>query len=249
MPKKLSFIDYCELCKKNINYKFRQEQLLRKSSDLYSGVFLHKSKDNKEIHAVLAYFDDNLAHRGTEGSKVIQTDGVSLEFVQKGKVSSSGEALNLKKDIKVFYEWLINEYIFYFKMINIPASKRVDSTLITFLASKRVNPILSKILEDLRKVDLIYKKFVFSDRTNSLIATTFQEEDLRKIKERELKKIYQTFFDYVKTYFYEVNKNDALETSRKLGLEIVNRWGEIARLDLPEDMFQIEGVKSSSRNQ
>ncbi|MFX1518385.1 MAG: hypothetical protein ACFFCD_00460 [Promethearchaeota archaeon] len=240
MAKKHAFIDYCEICKKNITYKFRKDQLLRKSSDLYSGVFLHKSKDNKEIHAVLAYFDEDLAHRGTEGSKIIQTDDISLEFVQKSALSSSAKnELILKKDIKVFYEWLINEYIFYFKTRNIPVGKRVDSTLIKFLASKRVNPILSKVLEDLRKENPIYEKFVFSDKANSLIATNFQEDDLLKIKESDLKGIYQTFFDHVKTYFYGVNKNDALETSRKLGLEIVNRWNELARLDLPEDMFQI----------
>ena len=240
MPKKHAFIDYCQLCKKSISYQFKKEQLLRKSSDLYSGVFLHKSKDPEEIHAVLAYFDNNLSHRGTEGSKVIQTDGISLQFVQKSTASSSeGEPLALKKDIKVFYEWLINEYIFYFKTRNIPEGKKVDSTLIKYLASKRINPILSKILENLRKMDPLYEKFVFSDKTNSLIAITFQENDLRKNSASELKKIFQTSFDYIKTYFYGVNKNDALETSKKLELEIANRWGEITRLSLPEDMLQI----------
>ncbi len=244
MSKEHAFIDYCEICKKNITYCFKKEQLLRKSSDLYSGIFLHKSADNKEIHAVLSYFDENLAHRGTEGSKVIFTDGISIEFMKKGKMSGFAEELKLKKEIKSFYEWLINEYIFQFKTRNIPANKRVNSTLITFLASKRVNPILSKILHNLRNVDPLYEKFVFLDKTNSLIATTFQDEDLQEIKENDLKKIYQTFFDHIKTGFYRVNKIEALETSRKLGIEMVNRWGEIARLELPEDMFQIIEVES-----
>ncbi|MHA2061823.1 MAG: hypothetical protein ACW963_05995 [Candidatus Sifarchaeia archaeon] len=244
MTNKHAFMDYCEICKKSISYQFRKDQLLRKSSDLYSGVFLHKCKDTKETHAILAFFDNDYAHRGTESSKVIQTDGVSLDFVQKGKASSIGEKLSLKKDIKRFYEWLINEYIFYFKTRNIPANKRVNSTLITFLASKRVNPILSKILENLRKVNPLYEKIVFLDKANSLIATTFQDEDLQNINENDLKKIYQTFFDHIKTDFYRFNKIEALETSRKLGIEMVNRWGEIARLELPEDMFQVIEVES-----
>jgi len=239
MHKKHSFMDYCEICKKNIAYQFKKELLQRKSSDLYSGVFLHKSKDNKEIHAVLAYFDNNLAHRGTEGSKVIQTDGVLLELVQKSTMSSSADVFDLKKDIKLFYEWIINEYISYFKTRNIPMNRRVDSTLINYLKSKRVNPILSKILEDLRKTDPVYEKFIFSDITNSLIATTFKDADLRKIKESELKLTYQKLFDQIQTDFYKLNKNRALETSRKLGLEIVNRGDVISKLNLPGDMLRI----------
>ena len=238
MPKKHSFIDYCEMCKKNIAYHFKKEQLMRKSSDLYSGVFLHKSQNNEEIHAVLAYFDNNFAHRGTEGSRVIQTEGVFLDLVQKSTLSSSGDAFSLKKDIKSFYEWLINEYISYFKTRK-HTNKKADSTLINYLASKRVNPVLSKILEDLRKLDPVYEKFIFSDIANSLIVTTFTDTDLRKINENELKLIYQRFFDQIQNDFYKLNKSSALETSRKLGLEIVNRGDAISKLNLPEDMLRI----------
>ena len=105
--------------------------------------------------------------------------------------------------------------------------------------SKKVNPILSKILEDLRKLDPVYEKFIFSDITNSLIATTFKDTDLYKINENELKLIYQRFFDQIQNDFYELNKNSALETSRKVGLEIVNRGDAISKLNLPEDMLRI----------
>jgi hypothetical protein len=228
---------YCEICKQNIAYHFNKDQLLRKSSDLYSGVFLHKDQNNEEIHAILAYFDNNFAHRGTEGSRVIQTDAVFLELVQKGSLSSSRDTFNLKKDIKSFYEWLINEYITFFK-IRKHTNSKVDSTLIKYLASKRVNPVLNKILEDFRKLDPVYEKFIFSDTANSLIATTFQDKDLRKINENELKLIYQRFFDQIQNDFYELNKNSALETSRKLGIEIVNRGDVISKLNLPEDMLR-----------
>ncbi len=237
MTKKHSFLDYCELCKQNISYQFKKEQLLRKSSDLYSGIFLHKSQNNDEIHAVLAYFDNNLAHRGTEGSRVIQTEGIVFEPMQKSNLSSSGDGFNLKKDIKLFYEWIINEYISYFTTRK-HSNKRVNSTLINYLASKRVNPVLSKILEDLRNLDPVYEKFIFSKTENSLIATTFEDTDLHKINENELKLMYQRFFDQIQNDFYKLNKNSALEISRKLELEIVNRGDAISKLNLPEDLLR-----------
>ena len=234
MPdKELVFTGYCEKCKTKFTYRFSKEQLEQKSGGIYSGVFLHNSKDNKEIHAVLAYFDSNLADRGTEDSNVIQTNEVSLECVQVNALPSLKEGTNTKRDIKVLYEWLINEYISYFKNSELPKSKQP-------------NPVINKILEDSKAQSKIYENFtLISDKTGDKIVLDSQAPDFDAIKDDELKNAYQALFDQIRTHFREGNENEALEASKKLGLKIVTLWKDIVKSGLSEDMFRVlEGLLS-----
>ena len=117
--------------------------------------------------------------------------------------------------------------------------KRVNPALIKFLAGKRVNSIIEKVLEDLKSQSKIYEKFVLADKTNSTITSNLQDEDLRTIKESELKKVYRTLFDHIKKCFREENENDALEASRKLERKITTRQNELAKLGLSEEVSRI----------
>nr|MDO8079208.1 hypothetical protein [Candidatus Freyarchaeota archaeon] len=226
----LVFTGYCEKCKTKITYRFRKDQLDQKSGGIYSGVFLHNSKDNKEIHALLAYFDSNLADRGAEDSNVIQTSDVSLECIQVNTLPSLKEGITTKRDIKVLYEWLINEYISYFKNKEHPESEKLS-------------PVINKILEDSKAQSKMYEKFaLISDKTGDKIVFDSQT-DLSTIEDGELRKTYQTLFDQIRTHFREKNENEALEASKKLGLKIVTLWREIVKSGLSEDMFRIlEGL-------
>jgi hypothetical protein len=239
-----TFTEYCEKCGRNYIHRFMKDQLRHKSSNLYSGIFLHRGKDNEEIHAVLAYFDKNLANRGIEASNLIQPNGNTREYTQENTLPSSKEGININQDIKIFYEWLINEYIFFFKDTKELPAKLVNPILIKLLASKRVNPILIRILEALKSQSKIYEKFELSDETNSTITSSLQDEDLHKIKESELKRVYQTLFDHIKKRFREENEKDALEASRKLELKINKRRNELVKLGLSEDVLRILETQS-----
>ncbi|MEM3587509.1 MAG: hypothetical protein QXO71_09335 [Candidatus Jordarchaeaceae archaeon] len=221
----LIFTGYCEKCKTKITHRFRKEQLMQKGGGIYSGVFLHNSRDNKEIHAVLAYFDDNLADRGTEDSKVIQTDDFSLECMQVNMLPSLEEGLTTKRDTKVLYEWLINEYISYFKN--------------TEQESGNLNLAIKKILEDLKTQSKIYENFILiPDETGDKIIFDSQKNGLNT-PEEELRKAYQALFEQIRTQFKQKNENETLEASRKLGLKIVTMWKDIVKSGLSEDMLCI----------
>lgn len=222
----LVFTGYCEKCKTKITHHFRKEQLVNKGGGIYSGVFLHNSKDNKEIHAVLAYFDDNLADRGTEDSTVIQTNDFSLECIQVNTLPSLGEGIATKRDIKVLYEWLINEYISYFKN--------------TEQEGGNLSSTINKILEDLKAQSKIYEKFtLISDKTGDKIIFDSQTNDLAAIEQNELRKTYQTLFDQIRTHFKQKNENEVLEASKKLGLKIVTLWKDVVKSGLSEDILHI----------
>ncbi|WXG41906.1 MAG: hypothetical protein WED07_14265 [Candidatus Freyarchaeum deiterrae] len=228
----LVFTGYCEKCKTKFTYRFSKNQLEQKSGGIYSGVFLHNSKDNKEIHAVLAYFDSNLADRGSEDSNVIQTSDISLECIQVNTLPSLKEGMTTNREIKVIYEWLINEYISYFKNKEHPEDK--------------LSPVLNKILEDSKALSEIYGKFaLISDKTGDKILFDSQTTDFDTIENGELKKAYQTLFDQIRTRLKEEDENEALEASKKLGLKIVTLWKDIVKSGLSEDMFRIlEGLLS-----
>lgn len=227
----LVFTGYCEKCKTKITHHFRKEQLEQKGGGIYSGVFLHNSKDNKEIHAILAYFDSDLADRGTEDSNVIQTSDISLECIQVNTLPSLREGITTKRDIKVLYEWLINEYISYFKNTEKTESEKLGSAI-------------NKILDDSKAQSKIYENFtLISDKTGDKIAFDSQTNDLSTIEEEELRKTYQTLFDRIRAHLKEKNENEALEASKKLGLKIVTLWKTIVKSGLSEDMFQVlEGL-------
>ncbi len=234
----LVFTGYCEKCKTKFTYRFSKEQLEQKSGGIYSGVFLHNSKDNKEIHAVLAYFDSNLADRGTEDSNVIQTSDISLECVQVNTLPSLKEGITTNRDIKVLYEWLINEYISYFKNKEPPESKPLS-------------PAINKIIEDSKAQSKIYENFaLISDKTGDKIIFDSQTTDLNTIEDSELKNAYQTLFDQIRAHFRVENENEALEASKKLGLKIVTLWKDIVKSGLSEDMIRIlEGLLSFQNSQ
>lgn len=227
----LVFTGYCEKCKAKITHRFRKDQLMHKGGGIYSGVFLHNSKDNKEIHAVLAYFDDNLADRGTEDSTVIQTNDFPLECIQVNTLPRLGEGITTKQDIKMLYEWLINEYISYFKK--------------TEQESGNLGSTINKILEDLKTQSKIYEKFtLISDKTGDKIIFDSQINDLKTIEDDELKKAYKTLFNQIRTHLRR--ENEDLEASKKLGLKIVTIWKDIVKSGLSEDMLSIlEGLLSS----
>jgi hypothetical protein len=233
----LVFIGYCEKCKTKFTYRFSKDQLEQKSGGIYSGVFLHNSKDNKEIHALLAYFDSNLADRGTEDSNVIQTSDISLECVQVNALPRLKEGITTNRDTKVLYEWLINEYISYFKNTELSESKQLG-------------PAINRILEDSKAQSKIYENFtLISDKTGDKIVFDSEKTDLTTIEDGELKKAYQILFDQIRTHFRGENENQALEASKKLGLKIVTLWKDIVKSGLSEDMFRIlEGLLSFQNN-
>jgi len=215
-----SFTEYCEKCGTSVTHHFKKDMLENKGGGLYSGIFLHKSKKNQEIHAMLAYFDTNLANRGGEESKVILTNGVSLEHLKQNKTLD--EEVN-KLESKLFYEWLINEYITSFKNMRL-------------LARRRVEPGLNKILTDLKNQSELYEPFmVVSDK----ITFDLQKRDISQITYDKLKEAFQTFFEQIIEYFKDENKNDALEASRKTGLKIITQWRDIVKLGLSEDVLRI----------
>ncbi len=215
-----TFIEYCEKCGTSVTHHFKKNMLEKKGS-LYSGIFLHKSKNNEEVHAMLAYFDTNLANRGGEGSKVILTNGVSLEPL-KDNGKHLDEEVN-KLESKLFYEWLINEYISSFK------NKRL-------LVKRRVEPTLNKILADLATQSELYEPFmIVSDK----ITFDLQKRDISQITYDELKEAFQTIFEQIIEYFKDENENDALDASRKIGLKVITQWREIVKLGLSEDVLQI----------
>ncbi|MHA2061821.1 MAG: hypothetical protein ACW963_05985 [Candidatus Sifarchaeia archaeon] len=222
MSKDHSLIEYCEKCGSSFTHHFTKDMLEKKGGGLFSGVVLHKSKNNKEIHAMLAYFDTNLANRGGEGSIVILTNGVSLEYLDKDSASHLDEEIS-KQESKVFYEWLINEYI-----DNIKNKK--------MLARRRVEPVLNRVLSELKIQSELYEPFmVVSDK----IMFDSQKKDLSQITYDELKETFQTIFEQIIEHFKDENKNDALEASRKTGLKVITQWREIVKLGLSEDVLQI----------
>lgn len=235
MSDKHVFAEYCEICKKTVKHPFKKEQLQKRGGGLYSGIFLHKDEDNKEIHAALAYFDVNLAHRGTESSNLIQTE-LSPEDLEQGILPSLKDESDIKQNIKMFYEWLINEYIFYFKSIKL-------------LALKQVSPILSEILENLRSQSEIYKNFVLiSDGKSDRISFDLNKKHASKIKDSELRHAYQILFNQFRAYFRKNDESDALEASKKLGLKMVTLWKELIKLGLSEDIYSTLEVLLTLKN-
>jgi len=217
-----SFIEYCEKCGTSVTHHFKKDMLEKKGGGLYSGIFLHNSKNNQEVHAMLAYFDTNLANRGGEGSKVILTNGVSLESLKKNNKTHLDEEVN-KLESKLFYEWLINEYISSFKNMRL-------------LARRRVEPTLNKILVGLKTQSGLYEPFmVVSDK----ILFDLQKRDISQISYDELKETFQTIFEQIIDCFKDENKNDALEASRNTGLKVITQWRDIVKLGLSEDVLQI----------
>jgi hypothetical protein len=217
-----SFTEYCEKCGSSVTHHFKKEMLEDKGGGLYSGIFLHKSKNNHEIHAMLAYFDTNLANRGGEGSKVILTNGVSLEHLKNDNKQHLDDEVN-KLESKLFYEWLINEYIDSFKNMRL-------------LARRRVEPTLNKILTDLKSQSELYKPFMLvSDK----IMFDLQQNDFTQVSYEELKESFQTIFEQIIKNFMDENKNDALDASRKIGLKVITQWRDIVKLGLSEDVLQI----------
>ncbi|WP_287583839.1 hypothetical protein [Candidatus Borrarchaeum sp.] len=225
MSKQKIFSEYCEICKTTIKHPIKKEQLHPRGGGLYSGIFLHKCKENEEIHAVLSYFDADLAHRGTEGSKLFHTD-LSLENLKSSALPDLKDEIELKQDIKMFYEWLINEYIFYFKSIKLATMKQVGS-------------ILEEILNKLKLQTNIYNNFkLISDKTSDKIICDLETKDAQKIKTRELKKAYQTLFNQIRWQFRENDEHDAFESSKKLGFKMVRIWRDLLRFGVSEDMFR-----------
>ncbi|MHA2330251.1 MAG: hypothetical protein ACXACR_17160 [Candidatus Hodarchaeales archaeon] len=217
-----SFIEYCEKCGTSFTHRFNKDMLENKGAGLFSGIFLHKSKNSQEIHAMLAYFDTNLASRGGEGSKVIITNGVSLEHLKKSSASHLDDEVS-KKEMKVFYEWLLNQYIDNIK------NKRM-------LARRRVEPVLNKVLSELKTQSELYEPFmVVSDK----IVFDLQKKEIQAITYNELKEIYQTLFEQIIVYFKDENEKDALEASRKLGLKVITQWRDIVKLGISEDVLRI----------
>lgn len=217
-----SFIEYCEKCGTSVTHHFKKDMLEEKGGGLYSGIFLHNSKNNQEVHAMLAYFDTNLANRGGEGSKVILTNGVSLESLKKNNKTHLDEEVN-KLESKLFYEWLINEYISNFKNMRL-------------LARRRVEPTLNKIVANLKTQSELYEPFmIVSDK----ITFDLQKRDISQISYDELKEAFYTIFEQIIEYFKDENENDALDASRKIGLKVITQWREIVKLGLSEDVLQI----------
>lgn len=224
MSKKKVFSEYCEICKTTIKHPIKKEQLHPRGGGLYSGIFLHKGIENEEIHAALSYFDNDLAHRGTEGSKLFQTD-LSLENLKPSALSDLKDETELKQDIKMFYEWLINEYIFYFKSIKIATMKQVS-------------PILEEILNNLKPQAKIYNTFkLISEKTSDKIICDLETNDTQKIKARELKKAYQTLFNQIRWRFRDDDEHDAFESSKKLGFKMVSLWRDLLKFGVSEDIF------------
>jgi hypothetical protein len=222
MPEEHSFTEYCEKCGSSVTHRFTKDMLENKGGGLYSGIFLHKSKDNQEVHAMLAYFDINLANRGGEGSKVILTNGVSLEYLQQRNAPSLDDEVG-KQESKVFYEWLLSEYVHNFKNTRL-------------LARRRVEPTLTEVLTALKAESVLYEPFmVVSDK----IAFDSQKKDMHEITYNELKEIYQTLFEQIRTHFKEENEKDEREALRKLGLKVITQWREIVKLGLSEDVLRI----------
>ncbi|MFX1466578.1 MAG: hypothetical protein ACFFA5_08915 [Promethearchaeota archaeon] len=224
MSKKKVFSEYCEICKTTFKHPIKKEQLHPRGGGLYSGIFLHKGIENEEIHAALSYFDNDLAHRGTEGSKLFQTD-LSLENLKPSALSDLKDETELKQDIKMFYEWLINEYIFYFKSIKIATMKQVS-------------PILEEILNNLKPQAKIYNAFkLISEKTSDKIICDLETNDTQKIKARELKKAYQTLFNQIRWRFRDDDEHDAFESSKKLGFKMVSLWRDLLKFGVSEDIF------------
>lgn len=223
MSDKHVFTEYCEICKKTVKHPFEKKQLQKRGGGLYSGIFLHKDKDNNGIHAALAYFDGNLSHRGTESSTFIQTE-LSPRDLEQGILPSLKDEFDIKQNIKTFYEWVINEYIFYFKSIRL-------------LALKQVSPILSEILE--RFQSDIYRNFeLISDGKNERINFDLNKQNDSDVKNNELRHAYQLLFNQIRTYFRKNDESDALEASKKLGLKMVTLWKELIKLRLSEDIYR-----------
>jgi len=169
MSKQKIFSEYCEICKTTIRHLFKKEQLWPRGGGMYSGIFLHKGKENEEIHAALSYFDNDLAHRGTESSKLLQTD-ISLENLKLSSLSDFKDEIELKQDIKMFYEWLINEYIYYFKSIKLATMKQVS-------------PLLEELLNNLKSKIKIFNDFaLISDKTSDKIIFDLETKDTQKLK-------------------------------------------------------------------
>jgi len=224
MSKQKIFSEYCEICKTTIKHPFKKEQLHPRGGGLYSGIFLHKGIDDEEIHAALSYFDNELAHRGTEGSKLLQTD-LSLEDLKSSALPDLKDEMELKQDIKMFYEWLINEYIFYFKSIKLATMKQVT-------------PLLEEILNNLKPQTNTYNTFeLISDKTSDKIICDLETKDTQQIKARELKKAYQTLFNQIRWRFRDDDEHDTFESSKKLGFKMVTLWRDLLKFGVSEDMF------------
>ena len=86
-PTERFFTEYCEKCSKVIKHCFKREDLQDRGGGLYSGIFLHKCKDNKDIHALMVYFDEDLAHRGGERSILIEPTIAEELLVDVGRLS------------------------------------------------------------------------------------------------------------------------------------------------------------------
>ena len=225
MSKEKVFSEYCEICKTTIKHPIKKEQLHPRGGGIYSGIFLHKGIEDDEIHAALSYFDNDLAHRGTEGSKLLRTD-ISFEDLKPSALSDLKDETELKQDIKMFYEWLINEYIFYFKSIKIAEMKQVS-------------PILEEILNNLKSQIKIYNPFkLISEKTSDKIICDLETNDTQKIKARELKKAYQTLFNQIRWRFRDDDEHDAFESSKKLGFKMVTLWRDLLKFGVSEDMFR-----------
>jgi hemerythrin len=71
------------------------------------------------------------------------------------------------------------------------------------------------------------------------IAFDSQKKDMHEITYNELKEIYQTLFEQIRTHFKEENEKDEREALRKLGLKVITQWREIVKLGLSEDVLRI----------
>lgn len=237
---KKTFTAFCETCGIPITHQFTKDELISKGGGLYSAVFLHKSLDNRETHAILAYFDEHLDNRGGEDSRVIKDKGTPLEVLPE-----TGECINeetKKLESNVFYEWLINEYIDIFRNMK-------------FIGKKKVGPALTTVLEQLKKQDKIFTMFELicdvskkpiirdliklSDVGDWKIVFDLKKTDIYNISYSELKSTYQTLFDHIKTQFMEENIRHALDALRKLGFKVIMQWREIVKLGLSEDILRI----------
>ena len=104
------------------------------------------------------------------------------------------------------------------------------------LARRRVEPVLNKVLSELKSQSELYGPFmVVSDK----IMFDLQTKDFNQITYDELKEAFQTIFEQIIEHFKDEDKNDALEASRKTGLKVITKWREIVKLGLSEDILQI----------